>query len=92
MATKKNRCWPGYEPVKGKKPHSEGSCRPEAESKLTPKEKQFRKKRRRQLERWQAEHPRTRRSAAQHLGRPGSRPKKAKAANKNDSRKTAKSK
>ena len=25
----KNRCWEGYEPVKGKKPYSEGSCRKE---------------------------------------------------------------
>jgi hypothetical protein len=35
MATKKksteysktSRCWPGYEPVKGKSEHEEGSCR-----------------------------------------------------------------
>lgn len=25
---KKNRCWDGYEPTPGKKPYSEGSCRP----------------------------------------------------------------
>lgn len=23
------RCWEGYEPVEGKKPYSDGSCRPE---------------------------------------------------------------
>jgi hypothetical protein len=52
MATKKKetRCWPGYEPVKGKKPHSEGSCRPKAESKVSGSEKAFRAKRRRQLD------------------------------------------
>lgn len=25
---KKGRCWEGYEPVPGKEPYSEGSCRP----------------------------------------------------------------
>lgn len=74
-----NRCWPGYEPVKGKQPNSQGSCRPEAESKLTPSEKKFRTKRRRQLDQWQAEHPHTRKSAAQHLHAPGTKPKKSKA-------------
>ena len=24
---KKGRCWPGYAPVKGKKPYSPGSCK-----------------------------------------------------------------
>ena len=72
MATKKKetRCWPGYEPVKGKKPHSEGSCRPKAESKLSGSEKTFRAKRRRQLDEWQKDHSYTRKSAAQHLGAP----------------------
>jgi hypothetical protein len=50
-----DRCWPGYEPVKGKKKHEQGSCRP---------------KRKKQLDEWQAEHPKTRRSAAQHLPAP----------------------
>ena len=27
MKKKKGRCWPGYTPVKGKKPYSPGSCR-----------------------------------------------------------------
>tara|TARA_R100000278_G_C5361589_1_gene125584 strand:+ start:247 stop:351 length:105 start_codon:yes stop_codon:yes gene_type:complete len=27
MRKKKGRCWPGYTPVKGKKPFSAGSCR-----------------------------------------------------------------
>lgn len=71
MATKKqSRCWPGYEPVPGKKQHSEGSCRPKAESKTTPSEKQFRAKRKKQLDEWQKGHPNTRRSAAQHLSEP----------------------
>lgn len=72
-----NRCWPGYEPVKGKKPESQGSCRPEAESKLTPSEKEFRTKRKRQLDRWQDQHPNARRSAAQHLRAPGTKKKSA---------------
>jgi hypothetical protein len=77
MATKKhnsknqNECWPGYEPVKGKEPHSQGSCRPKPESRLTDSEKEFRAKRKRQLDNWQADHPDTRRSAAQHLHAPG---------------------
>jgi hypothetical protein len=45
-----NRCWPGYEPVPGKPEHSQGSCRPEAESKLTPKERKVRVARKRQLD------------------------------------------
>jgi hypothetical protein len=72
---KEDRCWPGYEPVKGKKPNSQGSCRPKAESKLTSSEKKFRTKRRRQLDEWQDEHPDTRRSAAQHLSAPGTKKK-----------------
>jgi hypothetical protein len=72
---KQNRCWPGYEPVKGKKPNSQGSCRPKGESKLTESEEKFRAKRKRQLKNWQADHPRTRKSAAQHLDAPGAKPK-----------------
>jgi hypothetical protein len=34
-AKRDTRCWPGCEPVKGKKEHSQGSCRLKAESKLT---------------------------------------------------------
>jgi hypothetical protein len=72
MATKnQNRCWPGYEPVEGKEPHSQGSCRPKADSKLTDSETEFRAKRKRQLDNWQADHPGARRSAAQHLHAPG---------------------
>jgi hypothetical protein len=26
--TRKNPCWPGFEPVLGKKPRSKGSCKP----------------------------------------------------------------
>lgn len=78
MAEKKeNRCWPGYEPVKGKPAHSQGSCRPKAESKTTPSEKEFRAERRKQLDEWQKEHPKTRRSAAQHLKSPKVAKKKA---------------
>jgi hypothetical protein len=75
---KQNRCWPGYEPVKGKKPNSQGSCRPKAESKLTEGEKNFRAKRKRQLKKWQADHPGTRKSAAQHLSAPGAKTEKNK--------------
>jgi hypothetical protein len=75
--TQKKRCWPGYEPVKGKKQHEQGSCRPKAESKLTSSEKSFRKKRRSQLDKWEAEHPHTRKSASQHLRAPGAKKKTA---------------
>jgi hypothetical protein len=72
MAEKKrNRCWPGYEPVKGKPQHSQGSCRPKAKSKLSDSEKKFRAKRKKQLDNWKKKHPGTRRSAAQHLKKPG---------------------
>jgi hypothetical protein len=70
MAERRDQCWPGYEPVKGKRQHEQGSCRPKAESKLTPPEKDVRRKRRRQLDKWQAEHPHARKSAAQHLHAP----------------------
>jgi hypothetical protein len=77
------RCWPGYEPVKGKPANSQGSCRPKAESELSESEKEFRHKRRAQLDEWQAEHPHTRKSAAQHLHAPGAtsgpKPKSSKA-------------
>ena len=69
-AENQNRCWPGYEPVKGKKPNSQGSCRPKAESKSTPSEKEFKSKRKRQLDKWQEEHKGKRRQAAQHLSGP----------------------
>lgn len=74
---KSTRCWPGYEPVKGKKQHEQGSCRPKAKSKLSSSEKEFRKKRRKQLDQWEAKHPRTRKSAAQHLGAPGAKKRTA---------------
>ena len=82
MAEKENRCWPGYEPVKGKKPHSEGSCRPKVESKTTASEKKFRAKRSKQLDEWQKEHPASKRKAAQHLRAPGSGTPKKKAKSK----------
>ena len=84
MAAKQNRCWPGYEPVKGKKAKSQGSCRPKAESNLAPSEKSFRSKRRKQLDEWQKEHPESRKSAAQHLG-PETKPKKARGKSKRQS-------
>ena len=74
-AKDENRCWPGYEPVPGKKPHSQGSCRPKAESELKPSEKSFRAKRRKQLDKWESEHPDTRKSASQHLNAPGTHSK-----------------
>jgi len=46
---RKNRCWPGYEPVPGKKEHSQGSCRPESKAGLSSEEKKFRTARKRQL-------------------------------------------
>lgn len=32
MATKENKCWPGYEPVAGKPEYSQGSCKKKAAS------------------------------------------------------------
>jgi hypothetical protein len=75
MAKKENRCWPGYEPVKGKKEHEQGSCRPKAESKLTAGETKFRAKRKRQLDEWKSEHPKSPRKSAQHLSAPKAKKK-----------------
>jgi hypothetical protein len=75
MAKNENRCWPGYEPVKGKKQHEKGSCRPKAESKLTAGEKEFREKRERQLAAWKKDHPGSSRKAAQHLHKPETKSK-----------------
>jgi hypothetical protein len=77
MPKKQNRCWPGYEPVSGKQPHEQGSCRPKAESKLAPSEKDFGKKRRAQLNKWEAEHPGKSRSGARHISAPQSNKKKS---------------
>ena len=77
MAKDENRCWPGYEPVKGKGAHEQGSCRPKAESKLTSSEKQFRAKRKSQIDRWEDKHPGTPRKAAQHLSKPAAKKKTA---------------
>ncbi|MDQ2839664.1 MAG: hypothetical protein M3Y72_01215 [Acidobacteriota bacterium] len=81
-AKEQNRCWPGYEPVAGKKPNSQGSCRPKADSKSTPSEKQFKAKRKRQLDEWQKEHPGKRRQAAQHLSGPDGEPSSQRRATK----------
>jgi hypothetical protein len=72
-----NRCWPGYEPVKGKKKNEQGSCRPKAESKLSAGEKEFRSKRKRQIADWKRDHPGSPKKAAQHLHKPGTKPKPA---------------
>ncbi len=78
MAKNENRCWPGYEPVPGKPSHSQGSCKPEAESKLTPAGKKVRAARERQLDQWQKEHPGSPKRAAQHLAKPGTAKKAVK--------------
>jgi hypothetical protein len=77
MAKGENRCWPGYEAVPGKKQHKQGSCRPKAKSKLKAGEKKFQAKRRKQLDKWEAEHPHTRKSASQHLHKPGTKATRA---------------
>jgi hypothetical protein len=79
--TSKTRRWPGYEPVPGKKEHSQGSCKPKSKSSLSSGEKNFRSAGKRQLDRWQESHPGSPRKAAQHLRNPPqqSRRKKAKA-------------
>lgn len=74
-AKKKDRCWPGYEPVPGKPEHSQGSCKPKAESKTTPSEKQFRATRKKQLDDWKKDHPKSPKKAAQHLHKPETKPK-----------------
>lgn len=71
MATTKKkttRCWPGYEPVPGKKAHEQGSCRKKASSKSTASERAAQTRRKRELDRWQKAHPGSPRKAAQHLG------------------------
>lgn len=89
MATKDpNRCWPGYEPVPGKPEHSQGSCKPKAESKLTRSEKKFRGKRKAQLDNWKRKHPASPRKAAQHLAGPEGASKRA-AATKKATKKSA---
>ena len=45
MAKNENRCWPGYEPVPGKKEHEQGSCRKKPKSRSTPKEQEVQEKR-----------------------------------------------
>jgi len=65
-----NRCWPGYEPVKGKKKNEQGSCRPKAKGKLTAAEKKFRAKRKAQLNRWKKKRLGAAKKASQHLHRP----------------------
>jgi hypothetical protein len=67
-SNKQNRCWPGYEPVPGKKPNSQGSCRPQAKSKASSTGKKVQANRKKQLDRWEEQHPGARRQAAQHLG------------------------
>lgn len=92
MASKKaDRCWPGYEPVPGKKQHEQGSCRPKAESKLSGSEEKFRGKRKKQLDNWKKQHPGSPKKAAQHLSAPDkkqSATSKKKAAKKTAAKKT----
>ena len=73
MTAKKSPCWPGYEPVKGKKKNEQGSCRKKAASKSTDSEKKFQASREQQLKQWKKEHPKSPRKAAQHLGKPAAK-------------------
>ena len=57
MGKNENRCWPGYEPVEGKRQGEQGSCRPKAKGKLTAGEKEFRSERAEQLAKWKKAHP-----------------------------------
>lgn len=61
-----NPCWPGYEPVPGKRRSEEGSCRPKAKSKLTPKERAVRQRRKKQLDRREVKFGKKYRSAGRH--------------------------
>jgi hypothetical protein len=65
---RKTRCWPGYEPVPGKKPNEQGSCRKKATSKSSAADRSAQARRKRELDRWQKQHPGSPRKAAQHLG------------------------
>jgi len=77
MAEKKNRCWPGYEPVPGKQEHSQGSCKKKAASKSSASEKKAQSARAKQLSSWQEKHPGSSKTAAQHLHAPGATTKAA---------------
>lgn len=85
------RCWPGYTPVPGKDQHEQGSCRPKADSQMTGGEKNFRAKRKRQIDAWQKDHPDSPRKSAQHVSAPGTR-KQAATKKKMGTKKTAKPK
>jgi hypothetical protein len=74
MAENKNRCWPCYEAVEGKRPNRQGSCRPESRIDANRFKKDFRAQRKRQFEKWQADHPGTHKPA-QHLHAPGAKTK-----------------
>lgn len=67
------RCWPGYEPVPGKKKNEQGSCRKKPKSTSTTSERAAQTRRKKQLDRWSKAHPGKRRSAAQHLAKPKKR-------------------
>lgn len=89
MANDQQRCWPGYEPVPGKAPNEQGSCRPKASSKLSASEKSFRARRKKQLADWKKKHPGARRSAAQNLQSPDEKPKSASKRKKSSASKSA---
>ncbi|AKF11766.1 hypothetical protein DB32_008915 [Sandaracinus amylolyticus] len=57
----------------GKRAGEKGSCRKKTASKRTSSEQRFVDAREEQLDRWQERHPRSRRSAAQHLAAPGTK-------------------
>ena len=84
MPAKETRCWPGYEPVKGKKKNEQGSCRPKAKKKLSTSEKGFRAKREGQLKSWKKAHPASPKKAAQHLHKPTKKTAKPSRAKKAD--------
>ncbi len=90
MAAKSDRCWTGYEPVPGKEPNEQGSCRKEAASKSGPAAKKAQAKRGKQLDSWEAKHPGSPRSAAQHLAAPVTKKKNKKAVAKKTSSRSKK--
>jgi DNA-binding protein HU-beta len=88
MAKNENRCWPGYEPVKGKRANEQGSCRKKAESKSSDSEKKFQAKRDKQIEEYSKRTGSPRRGAQGSLPKPGTKAAK-KAAAKQTARKRA---
>ena len=92
MAEKQNRCWPGYEPVPGKEPHTQGSCKPKAESKSSPSEKAVRADRRKELDAMESNRKAVKKTSSSAAAKSSASGRKAAPAKKTASVKKAASK